>query len=117
MRRPASYEPIGLTHIGTMLAEALGSAERIREALGVWPAWEQAVGPQIAAAARPVALRKGVLTIHVRHSVWLQELTAMRETLLRRIRAVSSAAVVRDLRIKVGPLPPSTAARAQTPAP
>jgi hypothetical protein len=114
MRRRPSYEPIGVTHIGTLLAEAIGDADRVRQALGVWPAWEQAVGPQIAAAARPVALRKGVLTVHVRHAVWMQELTAMRATLLRRIGRVASASVVREIRFRVGPLP--AAAPAPVPA-
>ena len=105
MRRSSKYEPIGVTHIGTLLAEAIGDAGRVRAALGVWPAWEEAVGPQIAAAARPVALRNGVLTVHVKHSVWMQELTAMRETLLRRIRKGPSARLVKELRFKVAMLP------------
>jgi hypothetical protein len=99
-----------MTHIGTILAEAIGDASRVREALGVWPAWQDAVGPQIAAAAKPVALRVGVLLIHVKHSVWLQELVAMRETLLRRIRRIASARVVRELRFRVAPLPETYAA-------
>lgn len=105
MRRGRNYEPIGLAHIGTLLAEAIGDEERVQQALGVWPAWEQAVGPQIAAAARPVALKAGVLTIHVKHSVWLQELTAQKATLLRRVRATASGSVVRELRFRLGELP------------
>jgi hypothetical protein len=117
MRRRRDYEPIGVAHIGTLLAEAIGDAERVRQALGVWPAWEEAVGPQIARAARPVALRDGVLLVHVRHAVWMQELVAMRETLLRRVRRVAPASVVRDLRFRVGPLPAAPAPEAPAPAP
>lgn len=105
MRRGPAYEPIGVAHIGTLLAEALGDADLIRQALGVWPAWEQAVGPRIARAARPVALRNGVLLVHVSHPVWMQELVAMRETLLRRIHKVAPPPVVRDLRFRLGPVP------------
>jgi hypothetical protein len=105
VRRKSDYEAIGITHIGTILAEAIGDAAKVREALGVWPAWQEAVGPQIAAAAKPVSLKNGVLVVHVRHSVWMQELVAMRETLLRRIRRVASARVVRELKFRVAPLP------------
>lgn len=105
MRRGRKYEPIGVAHIGTLLAEAIGDSGRVRLALGVWPAWEDAVGAQIAAAARPVALRDGVLLVHVKNNVWLQELVAQRETLLRRVRKVASASIVRDLRFRVAVLP------------
>lgn len=108
-RRRRGYESIGIAHIGTLLAEAIGDAERVREALGVWPAWEQAVGPNVASAARPVALRAGTLVVHVKHAVWMQELTAMRETLLRQIRRVAGGAIVRDLRFRVAPLPAALA--------
>ncbi len=111
-RRRNNYEPIGTAHIGTLLAEALRDPRRIREALGVWPAWEEAVGPEVAAAARPVALRDGVLTIHVKHAVWMQELHAQRASLLRRVQAVAAGAEVRELRLKVAPAPPREAPRA-----
>ncbi len=105
MRRRAKYEPIGLAHIGTLLAEAIGNDERVRQALGVWPAWEQAVGSQIAAAARPISLREGLLVVHVKNNVWLHELVAMREDLLRRVRKHAPPKLVQDIRFRVGALP------------
>lgn len=104
-RRRQNYEPIGTAHIATLLAEALRDPRRIREALGVWPAWEEAVGPEIAAAAQPVALRDGVLTLHVKHPVWLQELHAQRQQLLRRVQHHAAGQAVRELRFKVGAMP------------
>lgn len=104
-RRSKDYEPLGVAHVGTLLAEALRDPARIREALGVWPAWEDAVGPQVAAAARPVSLRNGVLLVYVRNPVWLQELHSQREVLLRRVQRVAAGAAVRELRLKVGAVP------------
>lgn len=102
-RRKADYEPIGVAHVGTLLAEALRDPARIREALGVWPAWETAVGPQIAAAAKPIALKEGVLTLHVKNAVWMQELHAQRGSLLRKVQAIPAGAAVKELRLKVAP--------------
>ncbi len=102
-RRRRDYEPLGTAHVGTLLAEALGDPRRVREALGVWPAWEQVVGPEIAAAAQPASLRDGVLTLWVRNAVWVQELHAQRAQLLQRIRAVTAGADVRELRIRQAP--------------
>ncbi len=96
--------------MGTLLAEALGDAGRVRQALGVWPAWEQAVGAQVAMHARPVALRDGILYVNVAHPVWLQELTPLRETLLAKLQKLAGKAAVRELRLRVGSLPEQPAA-------
>ncbi|MBL8682554.1 MAG: DUF721 domain-containing protein [Myxococcales bacterium] len=111
VRRSRHYEPIGVAHVGTLLAEALGDRALVRRALGVWPAWEQAVGPQVARRARPVAMRDGVLYVNVAHPVWLQELQPMREALLHRVQKLAGASVVREIRLKVGPLPKIDEAR------
>ena len=103
LRRKDSYEPLGTAHIGTLLAEAIRDPARVRQALGVWPAWEEAVGPEIAVATQPVSLRAGVLTVWVRNTTWLQELHAQRQQLLARVRRVAAGAEVTELRFKQGP--------------
>lgn len=102
-RRNGRYEAIGTAHIGTLLAEAIRDPARVRQALGVWPAWEEAVGPDIAAATQPVSLRGGVLTVWVRNTTWLQELHAQRQQLLARVRRVVAGAEVSELRFRQGP--------------
>mgnify|MGYP001159257494 CR=1 FL=1 len=104
-RRRKDYEPIGVAHIGTLLAEAIRDPQRIRAALGVWPAWEEAVGPQVAQAARPLSLRNGVLTVAVNNSVWLQELHQQRDVLLERVRRLPAGGAVQGLRFRVGTIP------------
>ncbi len=104
-RRRKDYEPIGVAHIGTLLAEAIRDPARIRAALGVWPAWEEAVGPQVAQAARPVSLRGNVLTVYVKNSVWLQELHQQRDVLLERVRRLPAGGVVHSIRFRVGVVP------------
>jgi hypothetical protein len=103
LRRNDRYEPIGTAHIGTLLAEAIRDPSRVRQALGVWPAWEEAVGPEVAAATQPVSLRAGVLTVWVRNTTWLQELHAQRQQLLARVQRVVAGAEVTELRFKQGP--------------
>ncbi len=103
LRRNGRYEAIGTAHIGTLLAEAIRDPARVRQALGVWPAWEEAVGPDIASATQPVSLRSGVLTVWVRNTTWLQELHAQRQQLLMRVQRVVAGAEVSELRFKQGP--------------
>lgn len=75
--------------------------------------WERAVSRRIAEVARPIKLSHGTLVIHVRSSVWAQELSFHEEELLRSVRMVVPK--VQRLRIKVGPMPPP--GQAPDPAP
>lgn len=102
-RRSARYEPIGVAHLGTLLAEAIHDPRMIQRALGVWPAWEEAVGPAVAAATRPVSLRDGVLHVAVKNAVWMQELHPQREQILKRVQRVAGGAEVKQIDLRVSP--------------
>ena len=65
-------------------------------------AWERAAGPVIAAAARPVSERDGVLTVACESSVWAQELDLMAQTLLERLNAELEGEQIRALRCRAG---------------
>jgi predicted nucleic acid-binding Zn ribbon protein len=64
--------------------------------------WERAAGSAVAAAARPIAERDGVLTVVCTASVWAQELELMAAELVPRLNAALGADVVRDLRCRTG---------------
>jgi hypothetical protein len=63
--------------------------------------WEQVVGPDVAAHARPVSLRDGVLLLAVDHPAWATQLAYLRGELLARIAATTGSDTVSDLRIRV----------------
>jgi len=63
-------------------------------------AWERAVGPAIAAAARPAAERNGVLTVNCAAAVWAQELDLMACDLLPRLNKAIGAEVIHELRCR-----------------
>lgn len=75
----------------------------------LWSRWEDAVGPQVAARARPDGLRDGVLTLRVASAPWMAELSFLKPALLARINGVlgspAGAPLVTDLRLSPGPLP------------
>lgn len=64
--------------------------------------WERAVGPAIAAAARPTAEREGVLTITCEAAVWAQELDLMAVELLPRLNAELGDGRIAELRCRTG---------------
>jgi predicted nucleic acid-binding Zn ribbon protein len=65
--------------------------------------WDDAVGREVAAAARPTAMRGGALTVTCEASVWAQELELMGPALLERLNAVlATGTEVTELRCRTG---------------
>ncbi len=64
--------------------------------------WERAAGSAIAAAARPVAERDGVLTVLCEASVWAQELELIAGEIVPRLNAALGDDLVRELRCRTG---------------
>lgn len=96
MRRgaPRSLSP-ALERLTGALAPATTLA-RVQEV------WEAAAGSAIAAAARPVAERDGVLTVLCEASVWAQELGLMAGEIVPRLNAALGSELVRELRCRTG---------------
>jgi len=69
-------------------------------------AWTRAVGPAIAQQAQPVRFARGVLTVAVRSSVWLQELQMMIPEILERIRRHPTGRAVDKIRLRIGSVEP-----------
>ena len=73
--------------VSSLLQQMLGQAgigEQITRHQA-WLVWDQLVGETIAARARPLKLRKGVLEVQVDHPVWMQQLQMMKPQILEKI--------------------------------
>ncbi len=96
----------GTAHSLRPLAHALGDlADSLqpRTALGrIQTAWEPAVGPTIAAIARPVAEREGVLSVACESSVWAQELDLLSSELIAAINSQLGDEAIVKLRCRTG---------------
>ena len=77
------------------IRDELAPETLLAETQRVWP---QAVGPAIAAEARPTAERGGVLTISCSASVWAQELDLMGPAIVARLNEALERGSVRRLR-------------------
>ena len=120
MRSPGGSRP---ARVGDVLREriaALGWDRRLREE-EVLTGWDEAVGPQIAAHARPSHVVNRRLTVVTESPVWTQQLALLKPELLRRIAACFGPESVTDLYFVTGridplPAPQAPAARASRPA-
>ena len=75
-------------------ASGLGAVQRV---------WEQAVGPALAAQAKPTGEAQGVVTVTCSSAVWAQELDLMGPALVERLNAALGAPAVRSLRCQTVP--------------
>jgi predicted nucleic acid-binding Zn ribbon protein len=102
-------------HIGAILKEridALGWEPRLREE-EVLVSWDAAVGPQIAAHARPSHITDRRLTVVTESPVWTQQLSLLKPDLLRRIARSFGPQVVTDLYFVTGKIETAVAPAAR----
>jgi predicted nucleic acid-binding Zn ribbon protein len=95
--RPVSDSLEGLARrLGAPTAGALGA---------VFRQWEDAVGPAVAAHARPVSLADGILVVAVDQPGWATQLRYLANDLLGRLAEVAGEGVVGriDIRVENGP--------------
>ena len=85
------------------LAPRLGLETRLLE-LHLQQQWEDIVGSQIATHARPGRIRFKKLYVLVTSSVWVQQLTFLKPTLIQRLNEASGGQAITDLIVRVGDL-------------
>jgi predicted nucleic acid-binding Zn ribbon protein len=84
-RHPPKKRPQALGELLERVLHDLGGGETAR-ALRIAERWEEAMGPEVAAHSRPVALRQEVLEVAVDNSVWCQQLQLRSPEILAALR-------------------------------
>ncbi len=99
MRRGSFFASV--SSILTNLAPRLGMEAKLLE----WRLrrhWSEIAGEQIAAHTRPEQIRFKKLYLIVENSVWLQQLTFLKPTLLEKITEAAGSQLVSDIIFRVG---------------
>ena len=91
--------------------------------------WAAVVGPQVTGVTQVEAVKGGVLYVRVKNSVWANELTLLKDDMLRRLNAKLGGRVLTDIHFKASglakskkkpeprPAAPTDAELAKTPLP
>lgn len=66
--------------------------------------WVGVVGPQVAGVTQVEAVRDGVLYVRVKNSVWANELTLLKDDMLRRLNLKLGGRVLTDIHFKASGL-------------
>ena len=94
------------TNIGSILNRVLDQyrPKADQELCKVWDLWDNAVGSEIAANARPAAYKGRRLLVHVSNSNWLHHLRFMERDLIARINGALGAERIESIQLKIGPV-------------
>ena len=88
--------------LGEAIKSLRGEAEPATPLAAAQSAWRVAVGERIAAEARPLRERDGVLTVGCSAATWAQELDLLQDELLARLNEALRPRELRRLRFVVG---------------
>jgi hypothetical protein len=71
--------------------------------------WDEVVGPQIAARARPSKIRGSVLEVCVDQPAWMQQLQLMKPQILKKLNEQLGEGEISEIFLKRGKVPPRLA--------
>ncbi len=103
VRKPgaAKIEPIA---IGDLLQSVLKSTPAVAKKVQqyqLWNRWAEAVGPQIATQAWPARMQGTTLVVAAKSPSWVQELSMLRNDLLRKVQMILDPTLVTDIRVEL----------------
>ena len=68
----------------------------------LWELWDAAVGPEIAANARPAAFKGDLLLLHVSNSTWLHHLRFLENEMIQKVNQALGGEFVKRIKMKIG---------------
>jgi predicted nucleic acid-binding Zn ribbon protein len=102
LREPGGSDPRPVGESLDGMARKLG-APKVSVLNAVFARWEEIVGPSVAAHARPLSLRAGVLVIGTDQPGWATQLRFLGPDLLSRLASIAGDDAVERVEIKVVP--------------
>jgi predicted nucleic acid-binding Zn ribbon protein len=96
----------GFVHVGSVLQDLLktpnmASNTRLSR---IWEVWPDAVGGQIAANAKPAAIKGSLLIVLAESSAWIQQLHYLKREMIAKLNRTLGENLVKDIKFKIGTL-------------
>jgi predicted nucleic acid-binding Zn ribbon protein len=83
--------------IKEFLQRRVRTKEEVQESIAYTRIWRQVIGKNIEKRTRPVALKNGVLFIEVEDSVWLYQLTLLKDKIINDFNSHTVEALITDI--------------------
>ena len=103
-KRPPMREAIPAGELLEKLLHSFGLDKRLQQ-YSALVIWDEVVGAQIAAHARPHKLRGAVLEVCVDQPAWMQQLQLMKPQLLQKLNEHPAKPGIKEIFLKKGKLP------------
>lgn len=100
-KRERMKRPAPVSDLMSSLFRGKPAEKRLEEGK-IWLVWDAVVGEQIAARARPVSFRDGVLTVAVASAPWMQQLSFLKTGMIEKLNERLGRELVRDIYLKAG---------------
>lgn len=65
----------------------------------LWLNWKEVVGPTVSENAEPISYHQGILWLHVKNSVWMQQMSFMLEPIKNSVNQKFKAGFVKEVRL------------------
>jgi predicted nucleic acid-binding Zn ribbon protein len=101
--RKSDFQPEKLGNVLENSLKRLDLSGKLVE-YGIWPIWNETVGPTIARNAQPERIRRGTLSVRVASPMWMQQLQYMKETISEKLNQRLGTEVVKNIFFSVGRL-------------
>lgn len=95
-------QPTSIADVMAKLLAQKGMTERLAQ-VSAMDDWPQVVGAQIASVTEPLSISAdGTLWVRVKTAAWMNELSLLTPTLLKRLNDVPARQPVKQLRFRLG---------------
>ena len=101
MMRKKNTKPEGIGGIINQVIEKLDTKTHGRRE-EIVAAWHKAIEPEAESHAKPVAIKKNILTVEVDSSTWLYVLSLKKRNLLGAMKKTLGGAGIEDIRFRMG---------------
>ncbi len=106
-KRPRMRKAVSAGELLEKLLHSFGLDKRLQQ-YSALVIWDEVVGAQIAAHARPSKIRGAVLEVCVDQPAWMQQLQLMKPQLLQKLNEHPAEPGIKEIFLKKGKLPPLT---------
>jgi len=112
-----AHKDTQVERLGAVLEQSLKRfdlSSRLNE-YGVWPIWNNVVGPTVARNAQPEKIRNGILFVKVTSPVWMQQLQYMKDLIVEKLNQRLGTDLVKKIFFVVGRFEGDTDAQDEPP--
>lgn len=94
-------EPIPVGDCVFALLEAMGGSKERSRLSGLWQAWPEVLGEDVAGTVEVLGHKNGILQLGVEDSMQMQEMLYQVEDILAKVNAFLGSAYFKDIRLEV----------------